>query len=137
MVRSPAAPDPIPIRVSSRQCHREGDNDAEAFNRIQQHMEEKGEVKPDEANSDAKEKGEARQGEKQKESPRDGESASADGKADGKSGQKPQNSNAQKSPDENSKDRGEGKGAATRNDDAESKRGAEGRTTESRKVSGR
>ena len=86
----------------------EGDNDAEAFNRIEKHLEKKGELKQDQDPPTSA-----------------GESASADGKADGKTDgktdQKPQNSKSQQPPDANSKDRGEGKGAETRGDDSNQK----------------
>jgi hypothetical protein len=113
----------------------EGDNDAEAFKRIQKHLNRNGELRQDESPPDSKElsrdaqrsaEEEQRQGDKETErqgdetkepgdeaAARDGESASADGKnqVDPREGD-PQDQTGQRR-----EDRGEGTGAETRQDD--------------------
>jgi hypothetical protein len=110
----------------------EGDNDGEAFERIQKHMEQSGELKKDEKAGSEKaegEKGKKGEGEKsQKEAAKDkndGAGKSADGEsasADGKSGAKPGDTNQKQQPGQQGNDQSEGAGAKTRGDDVPQKK---------------
>lgn len=109
----------------------EGDNDGEAFERMQKHMEQSGELKKDEKQSEG-EKGSEGEAEKSKnettkekqgdsksaesKSP-NGESASADGKSSAKSG----NANQKQQPDQQAKDKNQSAGAKPNTDDAQKK----------------
>ncbi len=123
----------------------EGDNDAEAFERIQRHLERSGQLKEGESaakenefSRDAKRSADERQGDKEtnqgqgdketgrqgdstaddrseKDSTHDGEAASADGEPS----TKPRDGEAKDQPGENVKDRGAGPGAETKGDDLE------------------
>ena len=106
----------------------EGDNDGEAFERIQKHMEKSGELKKDEEQTEG-EKGREGEGEKSqkgiaKNKP-EGESKSADGESgsvDGKSGAKQNDATQKQQPGQQGKDQNQGAGANANGDDVQQKK---------------
>jgi hypothetical protein len=127
----------------------EGDNDGEAFERMQKHMEQNGELKKDEKSSndagqsaEQKQEGAKKDGEKGKEGEgqqsqqnaskdkadgesKSGESKSKDGEsasADGKSAAKPGDANQKQQSDQKGKDQNQSAGAKPNGDDAQQKK---------------
>lgn len=105
----------------------EGDNDAEAFDRIQQHLERKGELKGDDASPPAAgetqvDKEKRRQGESEGKSQESDKQTTEPGgefaSADGKPGAETKNAEQQQQqPGSKSKEQSDGTGAETRGDD--------------------